>query len=1341
VALTPGRTIRRTLGLAVQFIGLTAWLSLGLASGHLDRDDPPSRQQPLSIVAEAAHDSATPRMVAQVSMDSPWAAAGPTSSAPPARRRIRVNDADVRRFLTDGDSRLVAGYGSFQVLDVDEATAAALTAHEGVDVLHDDDVIMLNAGPIKTTSPQAASARGLTGPFAGRRLHLIQFAGPVQEAWLGAVKQTGVQIVTYIPSNSYLVYGEASSIGQLQSVAQASPFVRWDGAYLDGYKVHPRARTVVGKEEKPAGATDHFTIQMVDDPAANAASLVLIDSLKLAPILSQNRSLGYLNVIVRLPPSRLVDVARQPEVISIQPYVVPRLFDERQSQIVAGNVSGNEPSGPGYLAWLASRGFTQQQFTTSGFAVDVTDDGLDDATTTPNHFGLYANGNVAGQSRVVYVRREPPGAQDIRGCSGHGTLNAHIVGGYNNLSGFPHADPAGFRYGLGVAPFVRLGASVIFTPGFTFPDFEDLQSRAYADGARISTNSWGDDTAGAYDSDAQRYDALVRDAQPAGSAVAVAGNQEMVIVFAAGNAGPATGTVGSPASGKNVLAVGASENVHSQSTANGGNNVAGNDGCNTSDSGANSLDDVIAFSSRGPSSDGRVRPDLVAPGTHVTGGVFQATSPGPNGTADGCFDASGVCGLPGSGTVGDPDNFFPLGQQFYTTSTGTSHATPAVAGGAALVRQWFLNQGMSPASPAMTKAVLMNSARYLAGAGANDTLPSPSQGMGLMDLGRAFDGTPRIVRDQVDLFTATGQSLTWTGTISDPSKPFRVTLAWTDAPGNTAGSAFNNDLDLTVVVGGVVYKGNVFNGPSSVAGGSADPRNNAESVWLPAGTQGPFAVIVTAANINSNGVPNNASALDQDFALVVYNAVAANLPVLATQSVAVVGGNGAIDPNECSDVDVVLKNWGTATATGVFATLATSTQGVGLSQAGAAYPDLAPGGTATNTTPFRISTAADFVCGTTIALTATVTTGQGTVIVPLGIGSGSLSSTDFASADVPKAIADQATVESTVTVAGITGPIDTVTVSLHLTHTFDGDLDLFLVGPDGTIVEMTSDNGGPGDNYGTSCGARTVFDDVASTTITLGTAPFVGAFRPEQPLSAFAGKSGSAVNGAWTLRLTDDFAADVGSLLCWTLTISHATSCVAGTGPCNANQSFVDVPPSHVFSPWIEALVHAGITGGCGTNPPRYCPDQTVTRGQMAVFLLRGIHGAAYTPPAPSGIFADVPVNHPFAAWIEQLFAEGITSGCGTNPLRYCPDHGVTRGAMAIFLLRSKHGAGYQPPDPTGIFADVPLGHPFARWIEQLAGEGITSGCATNPARYCPDDAVTRGQMAVFLVRAFGLPL
>jgi hypothetical protein len=186
---------------------------------------------------------------------------------------------------------------------------------------------------------------------------------------------------------------------------------------------------------------------------------------------------------------------------------------------------------------------------------------------------------------------------------------------------------------------------------------------------------------------------------------------------------------------------------------------------------------------------------------------------------------------------------------------------------------------------------------------------------------------------------------------------------------------------------------------------------------------------------------------------------------------------------------------------------------------------------------------------------------------------------------------------------------------------------------------------------------------------------------------------------------------------------------------------FVDVLPGHIFRPWIEALVGAGITAGCGTDPPRYCPDQTVTRAEMAVFLLRGIHGGDYTPPAASGIFADVPLSDAFVAWIERLFVDGITGGCGTSPARYCPAQSVTRGQIAVFLLRAKHGPSYEPPAATGIFADVPLAHPFADWVEQLAREGITGGCGTGPARYCPNDTITRGQMAVFLVRAFGLPL
>src|SRR5205085_3837185 len=175
-----------------------------------------------------------------------------------------------------------------------------------------------------------------------------------------------------------------------------------------------------------------------------------------------------------------------------------------------------------------------------------------------------------------------------------------------------------------------------------------------------------------------------------------------------------------------------------------------------------------------------------------------------------CFTANSVCG----GTGGS--NFFPNGQQWYTSSSGTSHSCPATAGTAALIRQHFINQAMTPPSPAMTKGLIMNSARYMTGVGANDTLPSNNQGMGEIHLNNYFNifSGAHIFHDQraADLFTATGQQRVITGTVTDNTRPFRVTLAWTDVPGPTSGSAAVNNLDLEVTIGGNTYKGNVFSG-------------------------------------------------------------------------------------------------------------------------------------------------------------------------------------------------------------------------------------------------------------------------------------------------------------------------------------------------------------------------------------------------------------------------------------------------------------------------------------------------------------------------------------------------
>jgi len=198
------------------------------------------------------------------------------------------------------------------------------------------------------------------------------------------------------------------------------------------------------------------------------------------------------------------------------------------------------------------------------------------------------------------------------------------------------------------------------------------------------------------------------------------------------------------------------------------------------------------------------------------------------------------------------------------------------------------------------------------------------------------------------------------------------------------------------------------------------------------------------------------------------------------------------------------------------------------------------------------------------------------------------------------------------------------------------------------------------------------------------------------------------------------------------------------TRTLHVGQSFSDVLVTHPFYSYIETLFHAGITGGCGGG--NYCPDVPpasglVTRAQMAVFLLKTEHGAAYLPPACAGVFGDVACPSQFADWIEQLYTEGVTGGCQASPLLYCPDNPVTRAQMAVFLLKVEHGTSYAPPGCIGIFGDVTCPSSFADWVEQLYNEQVTGGCQASPLLYCPTNPNTRGQMAVFLTKTYGIRL
>ncbi len=368
-----------------------------------------------------------------------------------------------------------------------------------------------------------------------------------------------------------------------------------------------------------------------------------------------------------------------------------------------------------------------------------------------------------------------------------------------------------------------------------FPSDETLTRDAVRHGAHIGSNSWGNDVQGEYDTDAAQFDELVRDADPS-----TPGDQPYILEFSSGNAGPDSQTMDSPATGKNVIATGACENAPGFYALTYGLYSEGQD-------------TMADFSSRGPCEDGRIKPDLVAPGTWI---ASAASSAAP--------DEASI-----AWTVID---------NYYVYMGGTSMAGPHAAGAAAVFVQYYksFHTNAMP-SPALVKAALINSADELDELnGGPGPIPNNDEGWGRITLTNIIvtnlTTAPRYYEyvDQTTLLTE-GQVYLHHTVVRNTDQPLKITLAYTDVAGFPGAiPALVNDLDLEVVApDGTLYRGNQFAGSDSAPNApSPDTLNNVEAVHLSQPLPGDYLVRVRASHVVQDARLDT-SAIDQDFALVI----------------------------------------------------------------------------------------------------------------------------------------------------------------------------------------------------------------------------------------------------------------------------------------------------------------------------------------------------------------------------------------------------------------------------------------------------------------------------------------
>ena len=751
--------------------------------------------------------------------------------------------------------------------------------------------------------------------------YIVQFNGPVTPDMKRSLASTGAEILHYIPYNAFVVRADAATLDR----ASILPVVRWTGLFEPAYKLSPRLserydeivqraldRNLFGADpatgdpmvsysgmvtskslvpEAVPGASPSFGPSVFREgltslsPSATTGPVasvsgelgrgVKIDTSTRVPVIlyvfersrvmevgSALRSLGADELRVSfggsgtikatVPRTALTAIAREPGVLWIDRDERPYVFNDIARWVIQ---SGDTDT---FATPVHDQGIwgTGQTVTLGDTGIDFEHNAFEDPDVPepgPTH-----------RKVTDYYPGCTDGCDDTDNGINHGTHTAGSVGGDDGTWHVYDGDATGSNGTTGPHDGQAFDAFLqmqdLSNDGFFvyFDDILDLWNFAVDRDSWIHSNSWGS-CCSEYIPDAAATDDFVWN------------NQDFIIVFAAGNSGSGLNSMNPYAGAKNVIAVGATSN------------------------GAG-LENIAGFSSRGPMGDGRLKPDVMAPGVSVW-------------SAEGC-DPGGEC-----------DTYFQL--------SGTSMATPTAAGAAALVRQYFMDGWYPTGSPegpnaftptaALVKGMLINSAVEMTGSGAYDNdesrYPNFNQGWGrlLLDDAMFFTGEVRGLsiddnRGGID----TGASVLYQLAIGDPSEAVEITLVWSDFPG-TPGSSPNlvNDLDLVVTApDGTFFRGNQYAGfnpgESERNPNGSDHLNNVEGVLVLSDIQaGLWTVEVSGFDIPQGPQP---------YALVMTGGIATKKGIIqmdknryqssATVSLRVVDTDLDTDPGAPDTVDV-----------------------------------------------------------------------------------------------------------------------------------------------------------------------------------------------------------------------------------------------------------------------------------------------------------------------------------------------------------------------------------------------------------------------------------------------------